>query len=66
MFFFKIYFSYGFFLNCLGGNSIGKSWEKSGQIALLNLDYISSNTISQIWNTWTVKTANFITIFNFC
>ena len=40
-----------FFLNCPEGNSIWKSWEKSMQIALPNLDYISSNTISQIWNT---------------
>ena len=31
-----------FFLNCCGGNSIWKSQEKSGQIALPNLDYNSS------------------------
>ena len=36
------------------------------RIALPNLDYINSNPISQIWNTWRVKIAHFITIFNFC
>ena len=47
-----------------GGNSIWKSWEESGQIALPKIGYISCNTISQIWNTWIVKIAHFITIFN--
>ena len=58
-------FSLWFFLNCPGGNSAWKYWEKSGQPALPSID-CSSNTISQIWNTWRVKIVNFRTIFNSC
>ena len=49
-----------FFLNCPGGNIIWISWEKFRKIALLNR-VNSNNTISQIWNTWRVKIAHFVT-----
>ena len=61
LFFFSI-FRVFFFLNCPGEKSYLK---KSMQYALPNLDYISSNIITQIWNTWRVKIAHFITTFNF-
>ena len=63
VFFLFLQFFLWFFLNCPGGNSIWKSWDKSRIITLPTLDH-SSIIISQIWKTWNIKIPCFITIFN--